>query len=316
LRVSRRVPASWRWRWHRTRHHGRLLAAEGPSYYARWLADRWLVWVRARLASRRYTTLTVGAVEARRRSETVFVFGSGYSLNDLQPAEWAHVAEHDVFGFSGFIYQRWVRTDFHLIRGWDESADGLARLHRTTEAYGRRLALNPLFREATVVLQSELSAHFANTLVARGLLPSGIPLLRYRTARCLDDRPSDAWSAGLSHGPGTLGDVVNAAYLLGWRHIVLIGVDMYDSRYFWGPPDATLGFGEDGEFTRPTPLNDHGIAWNTRVNTARNGMVDTLGRWAALLSERGVRISVYNPRSLLTCALPVYDGVQRGVPAG
>ena len=38
---------------------------------------------------------------------------------------------------------------------------------------------------------------------------------------------------GLRHVGGTLSDAVNAAACLGWTHIVLAGVDLYDSRYFW-----------------------------------------------------------------------------------
>ena len=52
-----------------------------------------------------------------RRSETVFVFGSGYSLNEISDAEWQHIAAHDVFGFNAFYHQRWVPANFHLLRG-------------------------------------------------------------------------------------------------------------------------------------------------------------------------------------------------------
>jgi hypothetical protein len=38
-------------------------------------------------------------------------------------------------------------------------------------------------------------------------------------------------------------------------------------------------------------------------------MVETLGRWAGIFAARGVRLSVYNPRSLLVRVLPVYAGV-------
>jgi hypothetical protein len=307
--AGRRLPEGWRWRWHMTRHHAHLLRAQGTAYYVRWITLRWMLWAAGRLAARRYSVLSNVDAARRRRSDTVFLFGSGYSLNDLTAGEWAHIARHDVFGFSGFIHQSWVRTDFHLVRGWDETPAGLGRRHRTAEAYARRLASNPHFRDAVLVLQAEPSAQFANTLIARGLIRSGTAILRYRTARRLNDEPSDSWDVGLSHGPGTLADAVNAAYLLGWRNIVLVGVDMYDSRYFWGPPDATLDFDERGDFMRVTPVNDHAIRWDAAVNTSRNGMVETLGRWAGIFAARGVRLSVYNPRSLLVRVLPVYAGV-------
>ncbi len=42
--------------------------------------------------------------------------------------------------------------------------------------------------------------------------------------------------------PGTLVDAVNVAYCLGWKEIVLVGIDLYDSRYYWLPPDKTLTY--------------------------------------------------------------------------
>jgi hypothetical protein len=314
--AGHRLPEAWRWRWHKLTHHGRLVHGQGAGFYARWLATRWALYTAARLGTKPYRVLSPSDAAQRRRSDTVFVFGSGYSLNDVSPAEWEHFAAHDIFGFSGFIYQSWVRTDFHLVRGWDETAEGPARRARTTAAYARRIATNPHFSDTVLILQAEPEAEFGNTLLARRLLAPGTAVLRYRTARTLGDDPSETWNAGLTHGPGTLADVVNAAFLLGWREIVLAGVDMYDSRYFWGPPDATLDFDEHGEFLRVTPSNDHAIRWDGTVHTARNGMIETLGRWADVLSARGVRLFVYNPRSLLTRVLPVYEGTPRPASTG
>ena len=67
-----------------------------------------------------------------RTSDKVFIFGSGYSLTQLNDDEWRHFEEHNTVGFSGFIYQKWVRTDYHLIRGWMESKRGTRTFsHRT-----------------------------------------------------------------------------------------------------------------------------------------------------------------------------------------
>jgi hypothetical protein len=288
-------------------HHRRLVAEHGVPYYAQWFALRMRLWGGARAGMRAYTALAHSALAARRRSDTVFVFGSGYSLNDLSPADWQHFARHDVFGFSGFVYQRWIPTGFHLVRGWDEGTAGLQRWRTSAAQYARRLRENPYFASTAFILQGDYSAIFANTLLTYRLLPRGAAVCRYRTARRLDDRLSERWSAGVTHGPGTLADTINVAYLLGWRRIVLVGVDMYDSRYFWGPPDATLDFDEGGEFAAVTVANDHGIAWNTKHHSARNGMVDVLGRWGALFALAGVSLMVFNPRSLLAGVLPVYE---------
>jgi hypothetical protein len=156
-------------------------------------------------------------------------------------------------------------------------------------------------------------------LVGERFLPAGAMVCRYRTARRLDEMPSPRWRAGLQREPGTLASAVNAAFLLGWREIVLVGVDLYDNRYFWGPPDATMHFDAAGAFTEPKASNDRGIEWDQPHNTVRGGMVEVLGRWRAVFESQGVHLAVYNPRSLLTRVLPMYPrpaSIRVAVPRG
>jgi hypothetical protein len=305
--VLRRLPEGIRWQWHRLVHQRRMAADHGGAYYARWLGVRVRLSLKTAVGQRAYRRLTPADVARCRRSDTVFVFGSGYSLNDLTPAEWRHFAAHDVFGFSGFVHQRWLRTDFHLVRGWDEAPEGLARRSASAAAYGRMIRENPYFEDTLYILHGDFGSMTTHTLVGDRLLPAGARICWYRTAARLDGRPSEAWAKGITHGPGTLADVVNVAYLLGWKRIVLVGVDMYDSRYFWGPPDATLGFNERGEFTAVTPATEHAVRWDERHHASRNGVIELLGAWTRTFAARGVTVSVYNPHSLLRDVMPVYD---------
>jgi hypothetical protein len=315
----RRLPQSVRWRWHRLRHHGFFIEEHGLRTYLRWSAFRATLRARDLAAGRHYRRLSSRDAAARRRSDRVFIFGSGYSLNDLTPAEWQHFAEHDVFGFNGFVYQRWVRTDFHLVRSWVPDFRGADWQRRAIAAYAERIRANAHFDDTVFVLQRQYSAEVCNMLVGERFLPEGAMVCRYRTARRLDEMPSPRWRAGLQREPGTLATVVNAAVLLGWREIVLVGVDLYDNRYFWGPADATMHFDASGIFADAQPRNDRNLAWNEPHNTVRGGIVDVLGRWRGVLEPRGIHLAVYNPRSLLTRVLPLYPRPAQaaaGVAAG
>src|SRR5204863_4576261 len=72
-------------------------------------------WIRARAARESHPVLDEAALRRTRRSETAFVFGSGASINDIAPAEWARIAAHDVISFSYFPRQRFVRIDYHVV---------------------------------------------------------------------------------------------------------------------------------------------------------------------------------------------------------
>ena len=88
-------------------------------------------------------------------------------------------------------------------------------------------------------------------------------------------------------------DVVNFALVLGWREIVIAGVDLYNKEYFWLPPGVA----------RPDerPIFTADSRW-----FQADQMIETLRLWRQLVEPSGVRISVYNPRSLLAEAIPVY----------
>ncbi len=282
------------------------LQALGPVGFARWHIILLDAWLRSTLNRRHYRILSPKQAMAARRSDTVFVFGSGYSLNDLTAHDWSRIEQHDIFGFSGFVHQRWVRVDFHLVRGWMETREGAFLWREHTPAYASLLNSNPHFRDSILLLQHEYLGQLSNQLVGYRLLRPGTSIVDYSTAR-EPGLPTRSFRDGLRHASGTLSDIVNAAYLLGWRKIVLTGVDLYDSRYFWLPPDKTLAIARvTGQFETAEHTN-RGIRFDAVHNTARTGIVAEMGRWARDLEREGVWLGVYNPRSLLAEVMPVYD---------
>ena len=281
-----------------------LLREGGALGLIRWnqmLVDAWL---RDRIARRRYHALSPEQAGVARKSDTVFVFGSGASLNEIAPEEWDHFRAHDVFGFNAFYRQNWIPIDFHLLR---VGIYGSLRWRPYAEEVSGHLRDNPRFAATIFVLQGEYLGHFCNQLTGYGYLPAGVRVLRYHTAR--DDGPATRRIAdGIRHTTGTLADAVNVAYCLGWKRIVLVGVDLYDSRYFYLPPDTTPGLDERSGLLGPSEFNTYrGIRYDQTHSTARHGVVDLMRAWRADFNREGVELFVHNPRSLLAEVLPVYE---------
>jgi hypothetical protein len=94
---------------------------------------------------------------------------------------------------------------------------------------------------------------------------------------------------------------------MGWKEIVLVGVDLYDSRYFFLDPDKTLAVDVERATTVPAERNSmHGQRYDSEHNTARSGVVRLMAEWREALEPVGVQLTVYNPRSLLADVLPLY----------
>src|SRR5579864_8355848 len=132
---------------------------------------RFAPWLRFVANRRAYRYLDETELVARRRSETVFIFGSGASLNELTRSDWDHIGRHDTMGFNWWVHQHFVRTDYHLIRGIPDT-DLDPRVWRPQlNEYFRLLCDNPLFARTIFLVQSGFRAINGNRAIGYRYLP-------------------------------------------------------------------------------------------------------------------------------------------------
>lgn len=268
-----------------------------------WTWRKWFKIQRARLGPwllfqrniRHYRIVSEEELCNTKRSDTLFIFGSGYSINDLTEDECRYFEQHDTLGFNQFFHQRIIRTDYHLIRELAENDFDPKSWKPEVKTYFNIIANNPYYRNTIFLVQTGFRAMNGNRAIGLRLLPIDNVIYLWRS---LVKRPeySPSLKLGLAHRYSTLEECVNFAFLLGWKAIVLVGVDLYDRRYFWLGPNETTGL----ETRRDASFDQN-------HSTAGGGMIDNLGRWARDFERQGVKVFVYNPKSLLAKTLPVYQ---------
>ena len=265
----------------------------GVKYRTDLFRMRGVPWALSFLGTRHYRNLTEIELSATRKSDTIFIFGSGYSINDISDDEWALFESHDTMSFNWFMRQRMVRIDYHLIREVGEDDRDPSVWRPKILEYANLIAENALYAQTIFLVQKGWRAINGNRLVGMKLLPESARVFRFRNRLRTDyERPASSFREGLSHGASTLTDCLNFAYILGWRQVVLVGVDLYDRRYFWLGKDETLA----GDIVR-------GSTHEERHNAA-DGLVNLIRGWNGPFQAEGVQLSVYNPRSLLASVLP------------
>ena len=260
---------------------------------ARHFPARLQAWLGFKRHVHRHRILDETELLQTRRSDTVFIFGSGYSLNAISPAEWRAIEEHDTVGFNWFIHQQYVRCDYHLVREIPPTDLDASIWRKYLRDYFELLRGNQRFSNAVWLVQTGFRATNGNRAIWLRLIPERQRLFLWKSVDA--DLPSASFADGLAHGRGTLHECINFATLMGWTRIVLAGVDLYDRRYFWLPAD-------EGRADDPEPLD-------AIHRTALQGIVDSVGKWNEHLRKRGVELYVYNPQSLLTRVLPVWNAV-------
>ncbi|QSZ67860.1 hypothetical protein RJ40_10300 [Methanofollis aquaemaris] len=251
--------------------------------------------------SRFANVMTLEQIRDGIKKDTIFIFGSGFSINSITPAEFETISNiGDTLSFNYFFKGMFVPIKYHIC---GEVA--------STGHYG------PIMFDRD--RQQRIDAYYSELLKNR-FYSDTIFLLRYKRDYTIS--PIAAWSffsskyfvdrkvclygikrsvelnkngSSISHNGGTLSDAVNIAYILGYKKIVLVGVDLYDRRYFW------LNESETRDIDRKRSANFFD------VHDTAKPIIKLMGTWRETLEEEGVALYVYNPKSLLREVLPLYS---------
>ena len=228
-----------------------------------------------------------------KKSDTIFIFGSGYSINDISEKEFRYFTTKDTLSFNWFVYQNFLPVKYHLIRELVGDEKNLKDLNEKIETF-KDLINKKNYKDSIFLLQNDLTATMPFELLNRFIFPFSQKIFFFKTSsRNLKSFP-DKLEKGLVHSAGTLTDCVSFAYLMGYKKIVLVGVDLYDRRYFWLKEDESL---HSDTLRNNSFLNPH--------NTA-SPMLHVLQKWNEKFKGEGVQMYTYNEKSLLNEFLPIY----------
>ena len=250
-------------------------------------------------------------IKKSRCKDTIFIMGSGYSINDITREEWQHIVDvGDTLSFNYFFRGKFVPITYHIsgeISGAPNYGSILmnSKRRKSIKSYYDEIFSNPYYRDTIYFLRYKMDIKKTPVPIALWALFflkafKNKQVCLYRIVLFGDVilkpsvilEPSDTIYA-ISHN-ATIFDAVNIAYVLGYKKIVLVGVDLYDSRYFW------LGRNENFE-----DVLTLGLTYSDSHYTA-NKVVRGMDIWNTYLIKKGVRVYIYNPHSLLNTVLPVY----------
>jgi len=255
---------------------------------------RGISWLQNHRNSHLYKHISEETLLSSKKSNTVFIFGSGYSINDISQDEWKYFEKHDTISFNWFVYQKFVRIDYHIIKEIAPNDLDSSIWHPKFNEYSKNIAENPFYSKTIFIVQKGWKATGGNRMIGLHLLSKNSNIFRYYISyRGKDRLPTFTFSEGLSHN-GTLSLCINFAWIMGWKKIVLVGVDLYDRRYFWLNQKET----RDRDMMRGASYKDqHNMSKVT---------VPLMNKWRKFFIKNNVELYVYNSKSLLAEVLPVY----------
>jgi len=174
--------------------------------------------------------LTPDELIRRKKSDTIVIFGSGYSINRIKAHQWKNIDSSDSIGFNWFCKHSYEPT-FFLIR---EQANVKKRIS-SGETPGILFGLvNRYDNTCAIVINTKKTAptslNYARKLNRIGL--SGV-VFKERKLNRVQKMACNPFEYGLCHGKCTLFSVLHFVTYMKYKTLVFAGMDLNDSRYFW-----------------------------------------------------------------------------------
>jgi hypothetical protein len=259
----------------------------------------------------------------QRTSDTLFVLGSGESINLLPDEAWATVGDADSLGLNFWLLHDFVPTGY--VQEWIGPSDDplVTERHavrrKILERREDELAGVPFFfrtparrrhrgkRATPADVDDQLGLPAQQVAVTFDL--TMFPLAQHdfarvmafaRRARLLADRPT--WRY-LTTSRGTVLWALLFAARTGYRKVVLCGVDLHGTRYFYEDPDAPR---VRHDLPLPPNLQSGAVHRTNDPSVPGATMREIIAVLHPLLADLGVELSVAHPSSVLAEDLPLY----------
>ncbi|MBS9404044.1 hypothetical protein KG088_10415 [Halomonas sp. TRM85114] len=259
------------------------------------------------LLSRRtgYQGLDLKRLKRRKSSDTLFILGSGGSINDISEETWKEIKHSDSLGFNFWIMNDHI-PDFYMLElpkyppnrevilEWVNKRK-FQLLENNTCVLMKDLEFGLLDFNAYPEELKEASQILYKDSLYGSSMESKRKSLRYVRSLGLDQRNL------LYFCRGSLFSAIYFGWKLGYKKIVLGGIDLYNSGYFF-----------DSDEYRDTlrPLNEQRGKVHDTVNKAISNI--TMDELVMLLDQDllkpdGCELRVLNASSLLHPRIPLYE---------
>ncbi len=176
-----------------------------------------------------------------RKSDTLFILGSGASINSYSKSNWQAIAQHDSIGFNYWVLHDFVPSFYcfeiprgleylkvlthNLMAKWSSYCDLPFILKGPIQAIDQgtyMLLPSSLKKNIHIPLQVELPGYTPNTFEK---------VLKYLL--CLGCFQRNNNGKFLFSKQASLSFLVFWAYFMGYKQIVMCGVDLNNTEYFW-----------------------------------------------------------------------------------
>jgi hypothetical protein len=268
--------------------------------------------------SRWHGTVMDSSIQRHKKSEVLFILGSGPSINLITDSEWEHIRKHDSVGFNWWMAHDFIPS-FYLLQF--ANSEALFKLIQTR---------SPDYRHVPLILRGD---SFANGSLPLGENPKFDFLKEHElyylreyaiSSRCAIDIHKLFQHVELlgmlTHGSigtlvpkwrSTLGLLMSWGYQMGYNKMVLCGMDMHSNEHFWHDlkhKEMCHRYNLPGVESAKKKNKGYGIMAFTDEAISQNTVPRYVTELAHWMNERAdVHTFVNSTQTILYPSLPAYS---------
>lgn len=266
--------------------------------------------------------ITEFPLEEYKTSDTVFLLGSGSSINDISDEQWNHIDSHDSIGLNRWPIHEFTPTYYVFEHHMNPNEEEFNRKHwKMIDGVGDRYEEIPVIMKDTSAVRDRLELHQLPRWLRGELIlssDSAFPqIIGWNSSREKNERllkyldykgHFDPGEFGIQYRKrGSISYLIHLSTVLGYENIVLCGVDLVDSKYFFETEKYENGdipipwrtFRRDKDDDTTHKVNDSELGQLTLENVIHS-MHDTV------LKPRDISLYTETEQSALHPQLPLY----------
>ncbi|EGV42981.2 hypothetical protein BZARG_1637 [Bizionia argentinensis JUB59] len=251
-------------------------------------------------------------VDSKKKSDTVFILGSGESINDLQKEDWDKIKKHNIIGLNySFVHP--VIPDYHLMEmiPLKEMQNFFCKV--TEERYKE---VDVFFQYKHILKSGFDIKDYVHKKRAYIHVPHLYPTIYddILALYFLDiKKKRDINFSHLIHHNSHIGCAVMFAQILGYKNIVMLGIDLNGGDYFTNSKIKSEAFPLNNDYIEMNQLREK---HNVNTKDFENNKHPTVNQ--KLLNNRGcvsmeVYFSLYNKIMLKDDKVKLYINTNKSI---
>jgi len=185
---------------------------------------------------------TLLSLASYKNSEDAIILGSGSSINGITEKQWKVISRYDTFAINNWVYHPFFVPKYYMIETkWYAYEIMKRRFQEKSKQYKSTVFMFPQGKH--------IRMKDGRSLPLKQVIPNGhinyeVPLQKRGNRESPDKYNAEyKFSSFAIHKSYDMSmtSLIEIIYRLGYTNLILFGVDLYNSLYFWSSGDAKYG---------------------------------------------------------------------------